>query len=84
MTFTKIVVVLIKEDAQGKVEVGECSQPPHGYHHILGIYEDKGFWSLAHVWCNTSEAEVREIAKMLAGDLPVEVDIDFYKKYFQK
>jgi hypothetical protein len=80
--FEKYVVIFCKKDDKGKfITKNFPNRPPYGCHHIVGVYPKVFHRLVAMIYAETSEADVSSIARILAGDLPVEVDSDFYLKF---
>jgi|JI10StandDraft_1071094.scaffolds.fasta_scaffold1088145_2 hypothetical protein len=75
----KIVVIMCQLDENGKV-ISNSNPAPYGYHHIQKVYDDNSFWMIGTISSEIAEEKVSAIAKLIAGDLPVEIDADFYTK----
>ncbi len=80
MNHNRIVVIPCKLDKEGKVVISDNLERPYGKHHVLGVYNDSGYWDLAHIDSSIDEDKLREIVKIIAGDKPVEFDPEFYNK----
>jgi len=81
MNFEKYVVIFCKKDDKGKFIINRL---PYGYHHIVGVCSKDVYQLVAMICAETSEADVSSIARILAGDLPLEADSDFYPKFKKK
>jgi hypothetical protein len=71
------VIVPCKLDKDGKVAMSATSRAPYGYHHIYKVYDDKSFWLSATVDSSVGIGKLHDIARLIAGDLPVRIDAEF-------
>lgn len=81
----KYVVVFIELDKneQFPYDPERCSKP-YGYHHIIKFYKQGNFWIVATVDGKIQDLEkIKEIAKIIADGVEIEIDPDFYLKYHQ-
>jgi hypothetical protein len=81
----KVVVVFLEINKDGKIPVKNW-YPPYGYHHILKVYPDNSFYTVATVDSIIQDKEkIMEIAKMITecfnNEVKIEIDSDFYSKY---
>jgi len=74
----RYIVVPCGTDEEGKIKPAKLSPPPYGYHHIYKVYEDGSFWLDATVNHKIDEIRLMEIAKIIAGEIPIEIDHYFF------
>lgn len=79
MKVKKYVVIFCEKDDKGKfITRNFPNRLPYGYHHIVGVYSKDYYRLVATIYAGKNEAEVLIIAKVLAGDLPIEIESNFY------
>lgn len=82
----KIVIVFIKlEEREEKTFIDRNIPPPYGYHHILKVYSNGIYQTVATIDCSTfhTQETVMEIAKIMAKSLGIETieeNPDFFKR----
>lgn len=75
----KYVLVPCRMDDKGKAEA--TGRPPYGYYHdILKVYADGSWCIVATVDVSEGGDKIAAVAQILAGELPVEIDREFYEK----
>lgn len=85
MNFEKIVVCPAPTDENGRIVVNKFAPPPHGHHHILGVYPDGRAWLLATIDVSIDPVKAVESAKHFYENMPsVEIDPEYYKKQWMR
>jgi hypothetical protein len=60
-------------DEKGTVVLHDKARAPYGFHFINKVYPCGGKLTIATVFCDRSLEDVREIAKILAKGLPIDL-----------
>jgi len=68
--FEKIIIYPAKVDKKGKIIADEFAQPPYGYHHVFGVYQDGSSWTIATVDVSIDPLRVAEAVKHFAENMP--------------
>lgn len=81
----KYVVVFIELGKDGKLPYDiERYSRPYGHHHIIKFYKQGDFWVVGMIDGTIQDIEkIKEIAKIIADGVEIEIDPDFYLKYHQ-
>ncbi len=83
--YIKVVIVPVKLDEEEKVVTDETQRPPYGYHHVCGVYADTSSWLIATIHSSVVKPDkLNEVVAVMVGDLPIEVDPEYYSKQRQE
>ena len=78
--YAKVVIVPCKLDTKGKIIADHTQRAPYGYHHVLGVYSDSSAWVLATIDLSVPAEKLNEVVKSIVGELPIEVEPEYYAK----